>query len=156
MIWYGVHCRRPVSHLSKNQWRSNVWQLTPSWPSWSHSYSMARRGVTVTDTVAPSYTLACHLPVQPQQPNAKKRNILKSPATVISFPFETFGPINRISTEFNSALGHRISSNTDDPWETIFLFQRLSVAIQHFDAVWFAHLFGNVDVEMRRNQPRHT
>ena len=55
-----------------------------------------------------------------------------------------------------SALGHRISPNADDPRETYFLFQRLSVAIQRFNAVCFANSFGNIDVEVRRSQQRHT
>jgi len=40
--------------------------------------------------------------------------------------FETFGPINQV--------GHRISTHTDDPRETFFLFQRLFVTIQRFNA----------------------
>ena len=70
--------------------------------------------------------------------------------------FETFGPLNQVGTDFISALGHRISSNTDDPREICFLFQRLSIAIQRFDAVCFTNSFGNIDVEVRRSQPRHT
>jgi len=43
--------------------------------------------------------------------------------------FETFGPINQVGTDLVSA---HISSITDDPRETCFPFQRLSVAIQRF------------------------
>jgi hypothetical protein len=43
--------------------------------------------------------------------------------------FKTFDPIDHIGTDFISALGYRISINTDDPRETFFLFQRLSVVI---------------------------
>jgi len=51
--------------------------------------------------------------------------------------FETMGPINVFGLEF-SDLGHPISRVTDDPrdpQETSFLFQRISVAIQRFNAV---------------------
>jgi len=44
--------------------------------------------------------------------------------------FETF-----VGLEFISDLGHRISQVIDDPRETSFLFQRISVAIQRFNAV---------------------
>jgi len=42
------------------------------------------------------------------------------------------------------------------PTRDIFLFQRLSGAIQRFNAVCFTNSFGNIDVEVRRSQPRHT
>ncbi len=47
------------------------------------------------------------------------------------------GPINSQGTDFIKDLGHRISRLTDDPGETTFLFQRLSVAIQRFNSVYF-------------------
>jgi hypothetical protein len=63
--------------------------------------------------------------------------------THLFFPlaFETMGPINRAGQEFISELGHRISASTEDPRETCFLFQRLSVTIQRFNAVCFAYSF---------------
>lgn len=36
--------------------------------------------------------------------------------------FETLGPINSVSREFLSELGHSISDVTDDPREPIFSF----------------------------------
>jgi len=50
--------------------------------------------------------------------------------------------------EFISTLDHRISVNTNDPRETFYLFQRLPLAIQRFNAVCFAHSIGNVGVEV--------
>jgi hypothetical protein len=44
--------------------------------------------------------------------------------------FETMGPINGAGQDFISELGHRISDLTEDPRETSFLFQRISVALQ--------------------------
>ena len=55
--------------------------------------------------------------------------------------FETMGPINSVGLEFIRDLGHRISRVTDDPRETSFLFQRISVAIQRFNAVVFSNSF---------------
>jgi len=70
--------------------------------------------------------------------------------------FETFGPINQVGADVISALGHRISTNSDDPRDTFFILQRLSVTIQRFNAACFANSFGNFEVEVRRSQPRHT
>jgi hypothetical protein len=59
--------------------------------------------------------------------------------------FETFGPINQAGCEFLSSLGHRLSLVLDDdPRETSFLFQRLSVSIQRFNSVCFNNSFGNL------------
>ena len=54
------------------------------------------------------------------------------------------GPINRDGQDFICELGHRIFLVTEDPRETSFLFQRISVAVQRFNAVCFAHSFGHV------------
>jgi len=54
-----------------------------------------------------------------------------------STAFEIMGPVNQVSQDFISELGRRIPSSTDDPRETSFLFQRLSVAVQRFNAVSF-------------------
>jgi hypothetical protein len=50
--------------------------------------------------------------------------------------FETFGPINQVGSDFISDVGYRQSAITDDPRETCFLFQRLSIAIQRFNFVF--------------------
>jgi len=43
--------------------------------------------------------------------------------------FEIFGPINQACCDFLSSQGHRLFLVLDDPRETSFMFQRLSVAI---------------------------
>ena len=95
--------------------------------------------VTVTDTVAPSYlsiTSACAASAAKAAAERREKKYSDTACNYHFFPiaFETFGPLNQVGTDFISALGNRISSNTDDPRETYFLFQRLSVAIQRFDA----------------------
>ena len=117
--------------------------------------------VTVTDTVAPSYlriTSACAASAAEAAAERKEKKYYEIACNYHFFPitFDTFGPVNQVGTDFISALGHRISSNTDDPRETFSLFQRLSDAIQRFNAVCFANSFGNIDVEVRCSQPRHT
>ena len=47
------------------------------------------------------------------------------------------GPLNKLGTEFISDIGHRTTRLTDDPRESAFLFQRISVAIQRFNSVCF-------------------
>jgi len=69
--------------------------------------------------------------------------------------FETFGPINQtVRTSFlHWAIEYLLTLTTH---EIHFPFQCLSVTIQRFNAVCFANSFGNFEVEVRRNQPRHT
>ena len=63
----------------------------------------------------------------------------------VPIAIETFGPICEVGQRFIREIGKRISSATSDRRETAFLFQRLSVAIQRFNAVCFAGTFPNLD-----------
>jgi len=56
---------------------------------------------------------------------------------------------------FISELGRRIFSTTDDPRETTFLFQRLSIAVQRFNAVSYTFSFGLTQSDSAR-LPKHT
>ena len=69
------------------------------------------------------------------------------------------GPINQAGQDFISDLGRRISLSTDDPRETSFLFQRLSVAVQRFNSVSFTYSFdlANFDgVYLPKHTEAHT
>jgi len=55
--------------------------------------------------------------------------------------FETLGPLSASTTAFVTELGRRLSQSTDDSRETVFLFQRLSVAIQRFNSVLIQKTF---------------
>jgi len=118
--------------------------------------------VTVTDTVAPScLSISSACAAAAAEAAAKRKKDVYSTEIACNyhfFPlaFETLGPVNQVGTDFISARGNRISSVTDNPRETFFLFQRHSVVIPRFNAVCFANSFGNIDVEVRRSQPRHT
>jgi len=48
---------------------------------------------------------------------------------------ETTGAINRVGKEFLSDLGRRITQMTNEQREGAFLFQRLSMVIQRYNAV---------------------
>jgi len=47
---------------------------------------------------------------------------------------ENLGAFSSSSSDFISALGHKISSVSSEERETLFLFQHLSVALQRFSA----------------------
>jgi len=48
---------------------------------------------------------------------------------------------NHLAVELTQELGRRITAVTDDPRETGFLFQRLSVALQQGNVVFFHSTF---------------
>jgi len=48
---------------------------------------------------------------------------------------ESLGPINASGCEFLSKLGRKLSTQSGDDRETSFLFQRLSILIQRFNAI---------------------
>ena len=48
---------------------------------------------------------------------------------------ETLGPMNKAGLQFLSELGRRISQESGDHRESAFVFQRLSMTVQRFNAV---------------------
>ena len=54
--------------------------------------------------------------------------------------------MNQLAVDLVSEIGRRISSVTEDTRETMFLFQRLSVALQRGNAVSFLATFANSEV----------
>jgi hypothetical protein len=63
----------------------------------------------------------------------------------VSTAIKTFGPICEEGQRFIREIGKLISSATSDPRETAYLSQRLSEAIQRFNAVCFAGTVPNLD-----------
>jgi len=115
--------------------------------------------VTVSHTAAASYLgITSSSPAAAAEAAAKRKEekYVEISRTHLFFPiaFETFGPINQTGIDFLSTLGHRLSLCTDDPRESFFLFQRLSIAIQRFNAVCFTYSFGNAQAQFL-DQPRH-
>ena len=95
--------------------------------------------VTVADTTAVSYiAMTSSLAGSAAEAAAQRKEIkyaeLSHSYVFFALAFETLGPINRDGVSFLSTLGRRISTVTDDPRETSFLFQRISVNIQRFNA----------------------
>jgi len=92
--------------------------------------------VTITDTLAQSYLPA----TSGSSGAAAERKMahyekLAQSYTLIPVAVETLGPINNAGLQFLSDIGRRISQVFNDHRESIFLFQRLSVLIQRFNAV---------------------
>ena len=80
--------------------------------------------------------------------NAANRKELKYQSlatthTFIPLAFETLGPINTKSVKFFNILGRRHTAHSGDMRETVFLFQRLSLTIQRFNAVCFQGSFSS-------------
>ena len=60
----------------------------------------------------------------------------------VPLAFESMGPIGSKTIIFLKELGRRLTLATDNPLETAHLFQRLSVALQRFNAVCVLGCFG--------------
>src|SRR6218665_865646 len=65
------------------------------------------------------------------------------PAThdFIPLAIESLGPISITGMDFLQDLGQRMTEATGDPRETTYLFQRLSICAQRFNAVAFRGSF---------------
>ncbi|HSN23925.1 MAG TPA: hypothetical protein VLS45_07110, partial [Methylomicrobium sp.] len=114
--------------------------------------------VTISNTLAASYINNTSRTAAAAAEEAASRKLSKYAditQTHLFFPlaFETLGPINQEGQEFLSDLGRRISAITEDPRETSFLYQRLSIALQRFNAISLTHSFDNNDLATR---PEHT
>jgi len=102
--------------------------------------------VTVVDTLAKSYihltisTFAGAAELADTRKMSKYQNLASS-YEVIPVAFETMGPINSTGAEFIRVLGNKMAQRSGDPRETGFLWQRLSIALQRFNAVCFRGCF---------------
>jgi len=88
--------------------------------------------VTVTDTLAESYLNSTSAVAGGAAEAAASRKEQKYAALSSTYNFvpiavETLGPINSKGLQFLSDLGRRITESTQDPRESSFLFQRLSI-----------------------------
>ena len=61
--------------------------------------------------------------------------------TFLPIAMETLGPLNASAYQFFEDLGRRISDVSGDSREVSFIFQRLSVTIQRFNAALFRETF---------------
>lgn len=102
--------------------------------------------VTVTDTLAASnVSIASSAAGSAAEAAACKKlqkyaEIMNS-YTFVPIAFETLGPSNSAGTDFIDELGRRSHAVTGDQREKAFLWQRLSMALQRYNAVCFRGTF---------------
>src|SRR6218665_2756627 len=94
----------------------------------------------VIDTLAPSYLQATAATAGAAAEIAdaiktKKYQDLLNTHQFIPLSMETLGPINETGITFVADIGRLLTQATDEGRETSFIFQRLSVTIQRFNAV---------------------
>lgn len=102
--------------------------------------------VTAVTTLADSYISVSSNSAGAAAEMAATRKTAKYadlPASYIFQPiaFETLGPINSSAADLLTDLGHRICAVSGDVREGQFLFQRLSVALQRFNAILLHNSF---------------
>ena len=96
--------------------------------------------VTVVDTLAPSYATLSSISAGNAAERAANNKVTKYSAILASheftpLAFETMGPINPAGVAFLSTLGKKMFLTSGDPRETAFLFQRISMCVQRFNAL---------------------
>ena len=101
---------------------------------------------TVVDTLAMSYLFTSYTDFGSAAKAAAVRKTAKYSALSSSHIFilvavQTLGPINEAGDSFLTQVGKFLSSKSDEPRETFFLFQRISVIIQHFNEIPFRGTF---------------
>lgn len=102
--------------------------------------------VTAVTTLADSYISVSSNSAGAAAEMAATRKTAKYadlPASYIFQPIalETLGPINSSAADLLTDLGHRICAVSGDVREGQFLFQRLSVALQRFNAILLHNSF---------------
>ena len=70
-----------------------------------------------------------------------KYSALPSDNLLQPIALENLGPLNGSGLDFRSEFGRRLSASSQDPRETSFLFQRLSVLIQRYNSVLILESF---------------
>lgn len=104
--------------------------------------------VTVTDTLAASnvsssISAAGSAAEAAASKKLQKYSELMSSYNFVPVAFETLGPINTAGTEFIDEIGKRSHAISGDSREKAFLWQRLSMALQRFNAICFRGTFGD-------------
>ena len=102
--------------------------------------------VTVTDTLAASnlnfsISGAGTAAEAAATKKLQKYHELVARYTFIPIAFETLGPISAAATEFIDEIGRRSHALSGDSREKALLWQRLSMALQRFNAVCFRGTF---------------
>ena len=96
--------------------------------------------VTVADTLAPSYAHLSSVSAGKVAERAAENKVAKYSELLPTYDFapiafETLGPIDQTALSFVSTLGKKLAAVSGDEREGSFLFQRLSMTLQRFNAV---------------------
>lgn len=102
--------------------------------------------VTVTDTLAAFNLTSSSAAAGKAAEAAARRKESKYEVLLARYHFvpvamETLGPVNQSGSDFIDAIARRLRSLTGDHRERSFLWQRLSVALQQYNAVCFRGTF---------------
>jgi len=105
--------------------------------------------VTVPDTYAESHIdqtarEACSVANKAAANKTVKYGALSASHIFLPVAVETAGTWNQSGIELLQEIGRRITAVTEDTRETVFLFQRLSIALQKGNAVAFLATFDAV------------
>jgi len=105
--------------------------------------------VTVFDTYAESHIdqtarEACSAANKAAANKTVKYGALSASHIFFPVAVETAGTWNQSAIELIQEIGRRIIAVTEDTRETVFLFQRLSIALQRGNAVAFLAIFDAV------------
>ena len=106
--------------------------------------------VTVCDTLANSYVGSTSVIAGSAAESAASKKVSKYSDLMSAYDFypvafETLGPLNTLGHDFISEIGRAISRISGDPRETSFFRQRLSVALQKYNAVCLSQSFPSLD-----------
>jgi hypothetical protein len=108
--------------------------------------------VTVIDTMASSYlnstsiTAGGAAEIAATRKMEKYRDLARG-YEVVPVALETLGPMNPEGADFINGIGRLCAQQTGDQRETSFLWQRLSITLQRFNAVCFRGSFKLEDLE---------
>jgi len=122
---------------------------------WYHIATLGTRqahgiwDVTVPDTYAESHIdqtarEACSAANKAAANKTVKYGALSASHIFLPVAVETAGTWNQSAIELIQEIGRRITAVTEDTRETVFLFQRLSIALQRGNAVAFLATFDAV------------
>ena len=96
----------------------------------------------VVDTLTPSYLSAistgCGSAAKAAvERKAAKYSVISSSHMFIHVAIETLGPINEVDESFLAQVAKLLTTKSDDTREPFYLFQRISVIVQHFNEIVF-------------------
>ena len=111
-----------------------------------HSGHSATWDVTVVHTLAASYVAQSAVQAEKAAEIAAERKSgkysgLSSSHIFIPVAVESLGPLADDAHRIITEIGRRMTFSTGDPRETAFLYQRISVAIQRYNAVCLTNTF---------------